>query len=233
MNAIILAAGYGKRISSFTKKTPKCLIKVENEPILIRWIKILKKSGIKKILINLHYKKDFVLQEVKKYNFRNLKFVYEKKLLGTAGTLLKNISFFDNSDGMVLHADNYSTVKDLKNFIKFHKKKNKKKITIFGFKTIDYKNSGIFEFDQNNDVINFYEKNYKRKKLNIGNGAIYIFKNEFLNQIKKLKIKDITNDIINKNLISVKVYKSRNKIIDIGTPKNFLFLKKKNIINEI
>jgi choline kinase len=76
MNAIILAAGYGKRILSVTKKIPKCLIKVNNEAILIRWIKILKKSGIKKILINLHYKKNLVLQEVKKYNFSGLKIVH-------------------------------------------------------------------------------------------------------------------------------------------------------------
>ena len=232
MNAIILAAGYGKRILSVTKKIPKCLIKVNNEAILIRWIKILKKSGIKKILINLHYKKNLVLQEVKKYNFSDLKFVHEKKLLGTAGTLLKNISFFENRDGMVIHADNYSDEKDLKNFIKFHKKNNEKKITIFGFKTIDYKNSGIFEFNQKNDVINFYEKNYKKKKLKIGSGAIYVFRNRFLKEIKLLKIKDITRDIIIKNLESVKVYKSRNKIIDIGIPKNYLILKKKKIINE-
>ena len=33
MNAIILAAGYGKRILSVTKKIPKCLIKVNKIPI--------------------------------------------------------------------------------------------------------------------------------------------------------------------------------------------------------
>ena len=31
---------------------------------------------------------------------------YEKELLGTAGTLEKNLNFFTNSLGLVLHADN-------------------------------------------------------------------------------------------------------------------------------
>ena len=31
---------------------------------------------------------------------------YERELLGTAGTLIKNINFFKNSSGIVLHADN-------------------------------------------------------------------------------------------------------------------------------
>ncbi len=233
MNAIILAAGYGKRILNVTKKIPKCLIKIHNEPILVRWIKILKRSGIKKILINIHYKKHLVLREVEKYNFRDLQFVQEKKLLGTAGTLAKNISFFENNDGLVLHADNYSKEKDLNDFIKFHKKKNdKKKITIFGFKTVDYKNSGIFEFDGDDNVVNFYEKNYKKKKLNIANGAIYIFKHKYLKEINNLRLKDISKDIVVNNLDIIKVYKSRQKITDIGIPKNYSILRRKKIINE-
>ena len=39
-------------------------------------------------------------------------------------------------------------------------------------------------------------------------------------------------DLIKEASESVKVYKSRNKIIDIGIPKNYLILKKKKIINE-
>ena len=33
--------------------------------------------------------------------------IYEDKLLGTAGTLIKNLNFFDNSIGLLIHADNY------------------------------------------------------------------------------------------------------------------------------
>ena len=32
MKAILLAAGYGKRLGDITKKIPKCLIKVDNQP---------------------------------------------------------------------------------------------------------------------------------------------------------------------------------------------------------
>ncbi len=40
---------------------------------------------------------------------------FEPNLLGTAGTLIKNIDFFQGEDGLVLHADNYCLA-DLKAF---------------------------------------------------------------------------------------------------------------------
>ena len=43
---------------------------------------------------------------------------YEKSLLGTAGSILKN-SFFKNEKFLVAHADNY-TAFDLKDFLNYH-----------------------------------------------------------------------------------------------------------------
>ena len=80
MNAIILAAGYGKRLGKITETTPKCLIKVYNEPILIRWIKCLKNSGVKKILINTHYKNEKVFKVINKIKNIEIIISYEKKL---------------------------------------------------------------------------------------------------------------------------------------------------------
>ena len=232
MNAIILAAGYGRRLGKITYSKPKCLIKIYNDPILIRWIKILIKIGIKNILINTHYKNNLVkkvIQDLKNYN---IKLSYEKKLLGTAGTLIKNLDFFENKDGLILSADNFLEENSLKNFRKFHKR-NKKLISLYGFKTKDVKNSGIFEFYNNGTIKCFHEK--KNLKANISyyaNGSIFIFKNDFLQKIKKKKYKDISRDIIPKNLDNISVFKSRSKIIDIGIMKNYKYLLGKKIINE-
>ena len=37
MNAILLAAGYGTRLLPITKKTPKCLVKINNDNLLNIW----------------------------------------------------------------------------------------------------------------------------------------------------------------------------------------------------
>ena len=52
MKAILLAAGYGKRLGSLTKKKPKCLIKINNKPIIQIWIDKLYSLGVRDILVN-------------------------------------------------------------------------------------------------------------------------------------------------------------------------------------
>ena len=49
---------------------------------------------------------------------------YEEELLGTAGTLEKNLNFFSNSLGLVLYADNM-TDDNLQNLVKTHQKERK------------------------------------------------------------------------------------------------------------
>ena len=73
MNAILLSAGYGKRLKKITKTTPKCLLPIKGNPIIDIWIEKLVLAGVKKIIINTHYKSKMV-----KKHLSNSK--YKKKL---------------------------------------------------------------------------------------------------------------------------------------------------------
>ena len=107
MKALLLSAGYGSRLKPYTNKSPKCLIEINNRPLLDYWLHALFSSGIKEILINTHYLSQKVEKFVKSSKFSNkIKLVREKKLLGTAGTIRQNIDFFENSDFFVAHSDN-------------------------------------------------------------------------------------------------------------------------------
>ena len=53
--AMILAAGFGKRVKPLTQERPKPLLKIGKETLLSNTIKFLKSYGIKKIVINIHY----------------------------------------------------------------------------------------------------------------------------------------------------------------------------------
>ena len=61
--AMILAAGFGKRLNPLTNSCPKPLIKIGNETLLSNTIKFLEEFGIKQIVINTHYLGD----QIKKY----------------------------------------------------------------------------------------------------------------------------------------------------------------------
>ena len=92
--ALLLSAGFGTRLRPITLKTPKCLVKINNIPILEHWLLKLEQIGIEEVLINTHYLSKKVEEFLKIRAKSNLKItqVYEKNLYGTAGTLIKNKS---------------------------------------------------------------------------------------------------------------------------------------------
>ena len=67
--AVILAAGYGKRMHPITKKIPKPLLKIKNTSLLENCIKFLISIGIKHITINTHYLHKQIFQFLKKKKF--------------------------------------------------------------------------------------------------------------------------------------------------------------------
>ena len=50
--AIILCAGYGKRLHPITLEVPKPLIKIKNKSLLLNTIELVANLGIKKIKLN-------------------------------------------------------------------------------------------------------------------------------------------------------------------------------------
>jgi MurNAc alpha-1-phosphate uridylyltransferase len=50
--ALILCAGFGKRLNPLTLKTPKPLLKIKNLTILENCINLIIKLGVKKIFLN-------------------------------------------------------------------------------------------------------------------------------------------------------------------------------------
>lgn len=228
MKAILLSAGFGKRLRPLTNKIPKCLVKINKIPILEIWIKKLVELKVSSLLINTHYKKDLVDKFLKNNSFKTkILTVYEKKLLGTAGTLINNVDFYNNEDGFLIHTDNYCE-DDLKQLIKSHKMRPKNcLITCLAFRTQEPKNCGIFFVNKKNVAINFIEKPDKKVDSNLANAAIYILSKEFISNCKKnfFNSKDFSKDIL-KNLVGkIYIVETKKKMIDIGTWQNYNKLK--------
>ena len=231
MKALILAAGYGKRLGSVTKLKPKCLIKYnKDQTMLDMWIKKLLSCGVDNIIINTHFKSKKVINHIKKNysKFPKIKTTFEKKILGTGMTLFQNKNYFKNSEGIILHADNYAPNLNLKKLITYHRKRPKKaKITILAFKTNDYKNSGILKLNNNKMLRTYYEKQEK-KYGSFANGAIYIFTKISLKKFNKPKINNLFLDLCSQFKSYIYVYKYKGVFIDIGSLKNFKKIKKYN-----
>ena len=80
--AMILSAGYGKRLNPLTLSKPKPLLKIGKETLLSNTIKLLLKLGIKEVVINVHYLGEKITEYLKKKNF-NLNIISNLTALST------------------------------------------------------------------------------------------------------------------------------------------------------
>ena len=223
MKAILLSAGLGNRLRPLTEKIPKCLVPINGKPILQIWLERLSVENIGPFLINTHYLPKQVNDFVSSSAFSSqISLVNEDSLLGTAGTLIKNIDFFNQKDGLLIHADNYCLA-DLKEFIIAHEKRPKKCLmTMMTFQTSTPSTCGIVEIDSDKVVIGFHEK-VNNPPGNLANGAIYILSNELLKTLKNemSRISDFSLDLLPKLIGKIFTYETSELFIDIGTNESY------------
>ena len=105
MQAVILAAGEGKRVRPLTWSRPKAMIPVANRPIIGYVIDALVKNGIRDIIVVVGYRKEQVTRFLNQLDIP-VKVVVQDKQLGTAHALRQAESEI-TGDFLVLPGDNY------------------------------------------------------------------------------------------------------------------------------
>jgi len=123
--ALILCAGYGKRLNPLTLEDPKPLLKINEITLLENCINLLQFLGIKKVIINTFYLKEKIENFIRLKNFDlDIKIVDDgKKILNTGGGILNMMNSSNESNFLTLNPDtiwNKSYVKTILNMEKFY-----------------------------------------------------------------------------------------------------------------
>ena len=69
MKVVILAGGFGTRISEYTKKIPKPMVKIDNLPILVHIMRHYYRYGFEDFIIALGYKGKLIKEYFNKKKF--------------------------------------------------------------------------------------------------------------------------------------------------------------------
>ena len=106
MKALILAAGFGKRLEPYTHRTPKPLFTISNQPLLDRVIRRLAFAGISSIMVNTHH----LHQQIERYLLSqsypiSVTTRYESEILGTGGAIKNLTDFWDDEPFLVVNSD--------------------------------------------------------------------------------------------------------------------------------
>ena len=225
--AIILGAGFGKRMRPITKKIPKPLVKIRNKTILEHSINFLVSLGVNHIIINTHYLHSQIQKFLKKKKFScKIDLVFEKKkILNTGGGILNASKRFKKQVFFVLNPDTIwrrEYKKEFKNLIKnYQKNKKPAMLLVPKSKSFDRSFKGDFNLNSRKEILR--EKNNKF----IFTGAQIITRSVFKSKkVKPFSMNKVWDDLIKKReLIGII---SKQKFLHIN---NFKIYKKlvKNI----
>ena len=218
--ALILCAGFGKRLNPITLDTPKPLLKFNNTTFLETCIKTIIKLEFKRILINTFYLRKKILDFIESKNFPiEIQIIDDgKKILDTGGGILNMISHLDDRNFMVFNPDtlwseNY--VEEIKKMQKFYLKKNLNNILLLSEKTLSFDQNFNGDFDLKNNLLSM---NDEKKYIYIG--CQILNKDLFRGYIiENFSISKIWNNLLNKDELNG--FESLNKFYHLTDLKIF------------
>ena len=178
MKVVLLAGGFGTRLSEYTKTIPKPMVSIGGKPIIIHIMQLYAKYGFKDFYIALGYKGEMIRNFFnKRISDWNVNLIETGKNTMTGGRLKRLKKHIGKETFMMTYGDGLSNI-NLKKLLQFHKK-NKKLVTLTAVRPPA--RFGAIKL-KGNTVTYFKEKS----KLDEGwiNGGFFVMEPKFLNFIK-------------------------------------------------
>ena len=227
---IILAGGYGTRMSPLTKAVNKQLLPIYDKPLIYYPLSVLMLAGIKNILIIVNkgqlpqFKK--ILQDGKRFGVK-ISYAEQMKPKGLPDAFILGKNFIRKDKVALILGDNFfygqSLTKNLKKCVKLNS----------GCKILVHPVSkpelfGIANINVNNKITSIKEKP-KNSKSNLAITGLYFFDNNVIKISKSLKpskrneleIVDLLNRYRKKNKLKVEYLGRGGAWLDTGSIEDF------------
>ena len=229
--AVILSAGYGKRLNPITLSKPKPLIEINKTALLENTIHILEELGIEEIVINTHYLSKQIDEFMKNKKFNSkISLIYEDmKILGTGGGVFNAAKKFKNDPFFVFNPDTVWSkhyLKDFKIMEELYFNNNCKAVLLVVHKNKSFDKTRLGDFNLKGNLLDRSsdEKNYIYTGSQIINNSVFgdrkidIFSMNVIwdSLIKNGELMGIKNDEEFFHITNLKIYEQLTK-------KNLIF----------
>ena len=156
--ALILCAGYGKRLNPITLDVPKPLLKINNVSVLDQCINLINKLGIENILLNTFYLKEQIINYLNNnHSNLNIKVIDDgKEILNTGGGILNMMSHSNDENFLIFNPDtvwNMDYLEEIKNMEKFFFSKNLDNLLLLINKKLSFDKNLKGDFTLNDNKI--------------------------------------------------------------------------------
>ena len=212
--ALVLCAGYGKRLNPLTLELPKPLLKLSNITLLEKNLNLIKSLGIKKVKLNTFYLKEKIENFVNDLSLDlDIEIIEDgNQILNTGGGILNMIKKSNEENFIVFNPDTIWSneyVPFIKDMEKFYFKEKLENILLVVNKVLSFDQKLRGDFNLNNNIL---------KKENNNNfiytGCQMINKNLFLKlSNQSFSILDIWNNLLLQNKLFG--HESKNKFYHV------------------
>ena len=178
MKVVLLAGGFGTRLSEHTKTIPKPMINVAGKPMIFHIMKQYAKYGFKDFYITLGYKGEIIKNFFNKKFFSwNVNLIETGKNTMTGGRLKRIKKFIGKETFMMTYGDGLSNV-NLKKLLKFHEK-NKKLVTLTAVRPP----ARFGALQLKSDLVSYFKEKSKTDE-NWINGGFFVMEPDFFKFLK-------------------------------------------------
>ena len=222
--ALILCAGFGKRLNPLTLETPKPLLELKKITMLENCINLIIKLGIKKIFLNTFYLKKTIFDFIKNKDFQvDIKIIEDgDKILNTGGGILNMSRHFHENDFLIFNPDTlwsekyFDEINRMKNFYFLNKLNN---ILLVSKKELSFDENLVGDFELKKNLL---KKNEKKSFIYIG---CQILNKDLFDRykIENFSITEIWQELLNKDKLNG--FESLNKFYHLTNLDTFKKLK--------
>ena len=219
MKAFLLAAGIGSRLRPITDTTPKCMLVIDDRPLLDIWLDAFAAAGVDEVLVNLHHLPDVVRDHIAARPGPPLvSLSYEPDLLGSAGTLTANRQWVDGEEFfLACNADNLTDF-DVRSLIAAHTEHGPL-ATLTAFRSGNPSAGGVLAIDEAGWVTDFTEKPSEPAS-DLVNAGMYAFGPGVLDLIGGPPA-DIGYHLLPRLVGKARVVLVDGYLRDVGTPESY------------
>ena len=195
MKAFLLAAGLGSRLRPITDVTPKCMLIIDDRPLLDIWLDAFDRAGVDEVLVNLHHLPHVVSRHIAaRCGPPAVRTFFEPELLGSAGTLIANRRWVEGEElFLACYADNLTDF-DLQELVDAHRGYDTV-ATLTVFHSERPSAGGVVELDAGGRVVGFAEKP-SQPASDLTNAGMYAFRPAVLDELDGMPPHDIGYDLL-------------------------------------
>jgi mannose-1-phosphate guanylyltransferase len=217
VKAFLLAAGIGSRLRPITDSIPKCMLVIDDRPLLDIWLDAFDGAGVDEVLVNLHHLPGVVRRHIAtRAAPPAVRTFFEPDLLGSAGTLVANRRWVEGEElFLACYADNLTDF-DLRFLVDAHREHGTI-ATLTVFHSERPSAGGVVELDLSGRVTGFVEKP-REPVSDLTNAGMYAFHPAALDEIDGMPPRDIGYDLLPRLVGRARAVQVNGYFRDVGTP---------------